>query len=88
VRRYLKGYKFERWIRKRLEEHGWAVLRPAGSKPIDLVCFREGKRPLAIECRTGKLPSRREVEEAKEKWEKLGLRYIVVRKRKRRKKRR
>lgn len=49
--KYAKGARFERRVRSYLEDLGFFVIRAASSKPIDLVCVRDG-RALIVECKT------------------------------------
>lgn len=49
--RYLKGYKFERQLKKKLEGDGWTVIRSGGSKKPDLVAAKGGKI-IVIECKS------------------------------------
>lgn len=48
--RYLKGARFERRVKKYLEEKGYLVIRAAGSKPFDLVGIKDGKA-IVLECK-------------------------------------
>tara|TARA_B100001013_G_scaffold342964_1_gene269835 strand:- start:297 stop:593 length:297 start_codon:yes stop_codon:yes gene_type:complete len=48
--RYLKGARFERRVKKYLEEKGYLVIRAAGSKPFDLVGIKNGKA-IVLECK-------------------------------------
>ncbi|NIM45408.1 MAG: hypothetical protein GTN80_06245 [Nitrososphaeria archaeon] len=48
---YVKGARFERRVKRFFEDLGFLVIRSAGSKPIDLVCIREGEI-LLVECKT------------------------------------
>ena len=47
---YLKGYNFERTLKKKLESDGWTVIRSGGSKKPDLVAAKDGKI-IIIECK-------------------------------------
>lgn len=47
---YLKGYNFERQLKKKLEGDGWTVIRSGGSKKPDLVAAKGGKI-IIIECK-------------------------------------
>ena len=49
--RYVRGARFERRVRDYLENLGFFVVRAASSKPIDLICVKNGKA-LTIECKT------------------------------------
>ncbi|MFQ5710291.1 MAG: hypothetical protein ACE5GD_00785 [Candidatus Geothermarchaeales archaeon] len=49
--KYARGAKFERRVKKYFEGLGYLVIRAAGSKPIDLVCIRDGE-VLLVECKT------------------------------------
>lgn len=50
---YEKGRRFEYRVRDLFKKHGFVVIRAAQSKPIDLVCLKNGKSIL-IECKTRK----------------------------------
>ena len=50
---YEKGRRFEYRVRDLFKEHGFIVIRAAQSKPIDLVCLKNGKSVL-VECKTTK----------------------------------
>jgi len=50
---YEKGRRFEYRVRDFFKEHGFLVIRAAQSKPIDLVCLKDGKSIL-VECKTNK----------------------------------
>jgi Holliday junction resolvase len=48
---YVKGRRFENYVRKKLEKAGYIVARSAGSKgPFDLVALRKGEI-LLIQCK-------------------------------------
>lgn len=47
---YEKGRRFEYRVRDVFKEHGFVVIRAAQSKPIDLVCLKDGKSIL-VECK-------------------------------------
>lgn len=47
-----RGLAFERKCRRKLERHGWTVIRAAASKgPADLIAFKAGHDPLFVECK-------------------------------------
>jgi len=50
---YQKGRRFEYRVRDLFKEHGFVVIRAAQSKPIDLVCLKNGNSIL-VECKTDK----------------------------------
>lgn len=50
---YEKGRRFEYRVRDLFKEHGFVVIRAAQSKPIDLVCLKNGKSIL-VECKVDK----------------------------------
>ncbi len=50
---YEAGRRLEYRIRNLFKKQGFLVIRAAQSKPIDLVCIREGKS-LLIECKAGR----------------------------------
>ena len=47
---YRKGYKFEREVKKFLEDVGYCVIRSAGSKKPDMIAGKKGN-VLVIECK-------------------------------------
>jgi Holliday junction resolvase len=56
-----KGIRFERRVKSFLEDHGWFCIRAAGSKPIDLVAWKDDIIWL-VECKTGRASSAKEKE--------------------------
>jgi len=50
---YEKGRRFEYRVRDLFKKHGFIVVRAAQSKPIDLVCLKNGNSIL-VECKTNK----------------------------------
>lgn len=50
---YQKGRRFEYRVRDLFKEHGFVVIRAAQSKPVDLVCLRNGIAVL-VECKIRK----------------------------------
>jgi Holliday junction resolvase len=50
-----KGRQLEYAVRRTLQSLGFVVLRCAGSRPVDLIAFREGTIFL-VECKTGVNP--------------------------------
>jgi Holliday junction resolvase len=50
---YEKGRRFEYRVRDLFRNYGFVVIRAAQSKPIDLVCLKNGNSIL-IECKTKK----------------------------------
>jgi len=50
---YEKGRRFEYRVRDLFKKHGFVVVRAAQSKPVDLVCLKDGKSIL-VECKTNK----------------------------------
>ena len=51
----LTGRRLEYAVRRKLKSVGFVVFRCAGSRPVDLVAFRDGKI-LLVECKTGLNP--------------------------------
>ncbi|NPA62002.1 MAG: hypothetical protein GXN95_00415 [Methanococci archaeon] len=49
--KYRKGSSFERELKKLLEEEGFAVVRSAGSKGVDIIAGKDGKI-LIFECKS------------------------------------
>jgi len=82
---YRKGRRLEYMVKRLFEARGWTVFRCAGSKPLDLVAFKNGFVTL-IECKTGEVTG--EVFEKAQKYANLtghpvqvftgGLNAIVV----------
>lgn len=50
---YEKGRRFEYRVRDLFKEQGFVVIRSAKSKPVDLVCLKNGTSVL-VECKTRK----------------------------------
>lgn len=50
--KYKKGRRWEYKVRDHFKSQGWLVIRAAGSKPLDLVCLKQGKKPALVECKT------------------------------------
>ena len=50
---YVKGRRFEYHVRDLFKEQGYVVIRATRSKPVDLVCLKDGRAFLA-ECKTRK----------------------------------
>lgn len=53
--KYMKGYRFEREVKEKLEKDGWFVIRSAGSKKPDLIAAKN-KKVVVIECKVSKNP--------------------------------
>jgi len=53
MKSYKKGYKWEQRVKEAYARGGWIIFRCAGSKPIDLICFKRGKKPIFVECKAG-----------------------------------
>ena len=51
MRGYAKGRRFEYRVRDAFLQNGYVVIRAAQSKPVDLVCLKEGKS-VPVECKT------------------------------------
>ncbi|NPA38597.1 MAG: hypothetical protein GXN99_02260 [Candidatus Nanohaloarchaeota archaeon] len=54
-KKYMKGYRFEREVKEKLEKDGWYVIRSAGSKKPDLIAAKD-KKVVVIECKVTKTP--------------------------------
>lgn len=69
IKTYIKGAQAERNLAKRLKEHGFSVIRAAGSggniSTPDLVAIKDG-RILAFECKAWKTKPRLKKEEYEE----------------------
>ena len=60
---YVKGRRFEYRVRDFFRAHGFLVIRPAQSKPVDLICLRKGVMVL-VECKTDKHALRKREKQA------------------------
>jgi Holliday junction resolvase len=49
---YRKGRRLEYVVRDMFRRRGWFVVRAAASKPVDLVCLKDGEIVL-VECKYG-----------------------------------
>jgi Holliday junction resolvase len=49
---YRKGRRLEYVVRDMFRRRGWFVVRAAASKPVDLVCLKNGEVVL-VECKYG-----------------------------------
>jgi Holliday junction resolvase len=81
---YQTGRRLEYRIRDIFRKNGYFVIRAAQSKPIDLVCIRDGKSVL-VECKAGRSwlgPSRKE--ELLNIAERAGAPIVLARRRSRR----
>lgn len=81
---YQTGRRLEYRIRDLFRKNGYFVVRAAQSKPIDLVCIRNGKSVL-VECKVGRSwlgPSRKE--ELLSIAERAGAPIVVARRRSKR----
>lgn len=80
---YETGRRLEYRIRNMFRKNGYFVIRAAQSKPIDLVCIRDGKSVL-IECKVGRSwlgPARKA--ELMEIADKAGAPVVIARRKKR-----
>ncbi|MEM1940850.1 MAG: restriction endonuclease [Candidatus Caldarchaeum sp.] len=50
---YRKGRRLEYVVRDVFKRRGWAVVRAAASKPVDLVCMKDG-HTVVVECKHNK----------------------------------
>ncbi|MEM4269598.1 MAG: restriction endonuclease [Candidatus Caldarchaeum sp.] len=50
---YRKGRRLEYVVRDMFKRRGWAVVRAAASKPVDLVCMKDG-HTVVVECKHNK----------------------------------
>jgi len=67
MRSYVKGRRFENYVKEKLERKGYLVVRSAGSKGLfDLVALRRGEI-LLIQCKWRKGRMSKEMVEAAEK---------------------
>lgn len=80
---YRKGRRFEYEVRDYFERRGWLVIRAARSRPVDLVCIKDGKVML-VECKYAGGRVQKDERKALEKMgEKHGVDVVVMRKKKR-----
>jgi len=75
---YIKGRAKEYRVKKFLEERGYVVFRCAGSKPVDLIALKKGKKPLLIEIKLTKYHKRRQLEEQLRLAERAGADYAFI----------
>ena len=52
-RRYIRGRRFEYRVRDHFKKQGFLVIRSAQSKPLDLICLKNGCIIL-VECKVGR----------------------------------
>ncbi len=75
---YRKGRRLEYAVRDIFQRRGWVVVRSARSKPVDLVCMKEG-RSVLVECKYSRAYVRfKEVEPLLELAEKAGAEPVVA----------
>lgn len=79
---YSRGRRFEYSVRDVFRRQGYVVIRAASSKPIDLVCLKDG-RSILVECKTeSSLVNRARLTQLRQLSKKAGTSMIVARKRK------
>ncbi|MEM2233841.1 MAG: hypothetical protein QXP81_09930 [Nitrososphaerota archaeon] len=76
---YRKGRRLEYAVRDIFRSHGWFVMRGAGSKPIDLVCMKDG-RTVLVECKYNTRPTSFEREELRGIARITGARVLIAQK--------
>jgi len=75
---YAKGARFERRVKRALEDRGYFVIRASSSKPIDLVCIKNGE-VLLIECKLrARSIGRRALEEVRRISERTRVRGLIA----------
>lgn len=77
---YIKGRRVENYIRDKLEREGYVVVRCAGSKPVDLIAFKDGCKPMMIEVKSGKSFSKGKLREQLDLARRAGCDLFLVRK--------
>lgn len=79
---YKKGQNFESYIKRKLEKHGYFVVRSAGSKGVfDLIAFPPDdyiSKPLGIQCKTHDKFTEHEKQRMIETAEKYGLLPVLA----------
>lgn len=81
---YETGRRLEYRIRNLFRKQGFLVIRAAQSKPIDLVCIRDGK-PVLVECKAGRSYMGRERKEELLQFSQQSGAPVVLARRRRRK---
>ena len=74
---YRKGRRLEYEVRDLFASRGWLVVRAAASKPVDLVCIRQGQVVL-VECKYNDRPSSQELEKLGEVARSTGARVLLA----------
>ena len=74
---YRRGRRLEYEVRDFFESRGWVVVRAAASKPVDLVCLRNGQVVL-VECKYNDRPSSKELERLSEFSRATGVRVLLA----------
>jgi Holliday junction resolvase len=74
---YRKGRRLEYEVRDLFASRGWFVVRAAASKPVDLVCIRQGQVVL-VECKYNDRPSSQELERLGEIARVTGARVLLA----------
>lgn len=74
---YRKGRSFEYQVRDMMSRGGWLVIRAARSKPVDLICIKDGKVAL-VECKYDTYISKKEKEALKGMAERYGAIPILA----------
>lgn len=74
---YRRGRRLEYEVRDLFASRGWLVVRAAGSKPVDLVCIRDGQAVL-VECKYNDRPSQAELEKLGEVSRVSGARVLLA----------
>lgn len=76
MKSYQKGYRFERKVKKFLEEKGYFVIRQGKSSFPDLIAIKN-KKVIFVECKINKYLSKKEKIKAEEIKEKTKYPFIV-----------
>jgi Holliday junction resolvase len=74
---YRKGRRLEYEVRDLFASRGWFVVRAAASKPVDLVCIRQGQVAL-VECKYNDKPSSQELKRLGEIAKTTGAMVLVA----------
>jgi len=77
-KRYVKGRRFEYRVRDDMLNKGFLVFRVAGSKPVDLIAYKNGKM-YAIECKYNKKDiNKTSIEKLRRYREKYGVKTLIA----------
>lgn len=72
-----RGIRFENYVKRKLEQQGYFVVRAAASKPVDLVIIKNGEVML-VECKFNNYLSPEDREKLAEISKKTGLKVMIA----------